>query len=138
MSSLLCRLSDNHPLSIEDDYACDADIIAPMISDLKMLLTSRTRLPMVEEIPLVNASIINYGINESFGSKIEMISRDKIMTSRISNALLRFEPRLVDVFITRKSNPEAVIFILQASYRHTPFRLEMIWDDSTGRFFFDE
>lgn len=137
--SLLVRLSDNYPLNEEDDYHWAIQSHDVLLNEFKMLLMSRARLPNIEDIPLVNASILNYGIDESF-SKINGInSRRLIMELRLKSVIARFEPRLTQVSLTSyMDEPEGIHFILRGVYLLTPIELELTWNDCTGRFYFNE
>ncbi|WP_312414944.1 GPW/gp25 family protein [Pseudescherichia sp.] len=137
--SLLSRLSDNHPQRVEDDYQWENGGQDTLIAELKMLFNSRARLPDIEAMPLVNASIINYGFNESFSNVLEISARRNIMEQRLRNTLARFEPRLTQVSLTSsKTSTEFISFMIQAMYRQQPVTLELKWDDCTGRFYFNE
>lgn len=137
--SLLCRLSDNYPLREEDDNSWNIHNPEALLRELKMLLISRVRLQDIENIPQVNSSVLNYGIDESFNN-IENISlRLPMMEMRLKNAISRFEPRLTDVEIIGYTNNEhSMNFILHAQYLRQPISLELRWDDCTGGFHFNE
>jgi len=138
-ASLLSRLSDNNPLSVEDDYHWDKDEQGALIAELKMLFNSRARLPNIEDIPLINASILNYGFNESFSNILEVSARRSVMEQRLRNMLARYEPRLTQVSLTsNKESTEFISFMLQAYYQQQPIVLALKWDDCTGRLYFYE
>lgn len=137
--SLLSRLSDNHPLSEEDDYHWSSSGRDVLLQELKMLFNSRSRLPDIEEIEFVNASIINYGFNESFGQIVEVSARRQELEERLKNTIARFEPRLTQVSLTAIAEPSnSISFRLQAMHLQEPIALELKWDDYIGRFYFNE
>ncbi|MRT15088.1 hypothetical protein GJV07_22675 [Enterobacteriaceae bacterium RIT711] len=139
LTSLLSRLSDNHPWHNEDDYPWELSANDILLAELKMILTSRVRMINIEDLPLVNESIINYGIDESFSKIQEISKRLDVMEMRLKNVIARFEPRLTNVSITNNINQNAIVtFYLQASYLNSSFVLEMKWNDCTGRFYFNE
>lgn len=138
-ASLLSRLSDDHPLREEDDHLCASQVYDRLLSELKMLLMSRSRLPDIEDIPLINASVLNYGIDESFCKINEINSRRVVLESRLKNVIARFEPRLSQVSLTSNTDKtQAIIFEIQGFYFTTPVKLKLIWNDCTGRFYFNE
>lgn len=138
MPSLLLRLCDDFPLDEEKLYLAgkDKDWI---LSELDMLFTSRPRFSYLEMLPLVNTSVLNFGINESLLPDYDVEDRKKIIAERIKNTLKRFEPRLTDVTIIIKAdNPDHVIFEINALHQELPMKFELIWDDCTGKFYLDE
>lgn len=138
MPSLLLRLSDNHPRNETDNYWAEDKSIW-LLNELKMLLSSRSRFAHIEDIPLVNASILNYGIDESVTQIIELGERKQVIETRIKKVLQRFEPRLTEVgIITKVDNPNHVIFEINGLCNLIPVKIELVWDDCTGRFYFNE
>ncbi|EMF07047.1 GPW/gp25 family protein [Serratia marcescens] len=139
-ASLLSRLSDNQPLREEDDDTWALPPHDTLLNELKMLLMSRARLPGIEENPLLNASILNYGIEEESPRKNnETNSRRLGLETRLKNTILRFEPRLSQMSLTSNIDDEhAFRFILRGVYSDTPIVLELTWDDYIGRFCFNE
>ncbi|WP_330984096.1 MULTISPECIES: hypothetical protein [Enterobacterales] len=138
-TSLLSRLSDNYPLREEDDYPWALQPYEVLLSEFKMLLTSRARLPDIENIPLINASVLNYGIDESFSKTNEIGSRRLMMETRLKNTIARFEPRLTQISLTSNmTDSHTICFILRGVFFLTPIVLELTWNDSTGRFYFNE
>lgn len=138
MPSLLARLCDDAPQAEEEIYRADEkkDWI---LSELDMLFTSRPRFSYLEEMPLVNSSVINFGINESVLPAYDVEGRKKIIAERIKNTLQRFEPRLTNVMIMIKAdNPDHVIFEINALHQALPIKFELVWDDCTGKFYLDE
>ncbi|MFS7305099.1 GPW/gp25 family protein [Rahnella inusitata] len=90
-------------------------------------------------MPLVNASILNYGINESVSQIHDTDRRKTIIEERIKNTFQRFEPRLSGVtIITKTNNPSHVIFEINALHNTLPVKFDLVWDDCTGKFYFDE
>lgn len=137
--SLLLTLSDNHPLREEDDYQCEALSHHQLLTELNMCLSSRARYPGIEEIPLINTSVLNFGIDESFQQTNELTPRRTIMEHRLKTAIARFEPRLTQVSITSKQDkPEEIQFNVQANYLQKRLTIQLIWNDDTGVFYFDE
>jgi len=137
--SLLLTLSDNHPLREEDDYQCEALSHHQLLTELNMCLSSRARYPGIEEIPLINTSVLNFGIDESFQQTNELTPRRTIMEHRLKTAIARFEPRLTQVSITSKQDkPEEIQFNVQANYLQQRLTIQLIWNDDTGVFYFDE
>lgn len=138
-ASLLSRLSDNHPFNQENDYPWASQTDEALLSELKMLLMSRARLPDIEEIPLINTSVLNYGIDESFSKINEINSRRQEMEKRIKNAIARFEPRLQHIELTSYTDDaQAICFTLRGVYFSRPIVLLLTWNDCTGRFYFNE
>ena len=138
-ASLLSRLSDNHPLHTEDDYHWAVQTQDSLLNELKMLLMSRVRLLDIENISLVNNSVLNYGIDESFSKIEEINARLSMLENLLKKAISRFEPRLTNVELTTSTNDlQAMNFILRAHYLHQPVTIELRWDDCTGRFYFNE
>jgi type VI secretion system protein ImpF len=137
--SLLLTLSDNHPLREEDDYQCEALSHHQLLTELNMCLSSRARYPGIEEISLINTSVLNFGIDESFQQTNELTPRRTIMEHRLKTAIARFEPRLTQVSITSKQDkPEEIQFNVQANYLQKRLTIQLIWNDDTGVFYFDE
>lgn len=100
---------------------------------------SRARLPDIENIPLINTSVLNYGIDESFSKIHEINSRRQVMENRIKNAIARFEPRLKQVVLTSDlDDAQAICFTLRGTYFSRHIVLVLTWSDCTGRFYFNE
>jgi type VI secretion system protein ImpF len=140
IASLLSRLSDNRPLcEEEDDFLWEASEGEFLLAELKLLFMSRVRSPEIEDIPLLNASVLNYGINESLSQVNEVNSRCLVLEQRIVNAIMRFEPRLTGVSLKSNLNASAfILFTLHAYYMNSPVVIELKWNDCTGRFYFHE
>lgn len=137
--SLLSRLSDNHPCELEDNYHCEEKPEETLLKELMMLLMSRTRTPDIEAIQYVNASILNYGIDESFSGVREVNTRKSTIEKRLMSALARFEPRLTKISVaSHTANSQNIIFSLQGYYAQSPVLFELEWDDCNGRFYLHE
>ena len=138
MPSLLLRLSDNTPYVEKNNYR-NEDKSTWLLDELKMLFSSRSSFAYLETLPLVNASILNYGINESVSQIHDTDRRKTIIEERIKNTFQRFEPRLSGVtIITKTNNPSHVIFEINALHNTLPVKFDLVWDDCTGKFYFDE
>ncbi|WP_237932226.1 GPW/gp25 family protein [Buttiauxella sp. S19-1] len=138
-ASLLFRLSDNHPLCEEDDYHWKSLSFEIQLNELKMLLMSCSRLPGIENIPLVNASILNYGIDTSFRKMNDMNSRRETLKTCLKTVIARFEPRLDKVTITDNSDcTHSIKFVLHGIFVSTPIALKLTWNDCIERFDFNE
>lgn len=137
--SLLSTLSDNHPQQEQDDYQCVALSRHELLAELKMLLNSRVRHPGIEAIPLINTSVLNFGIDESCQQTEDLISRKNIMHQRLEAALARYEPRLTQVTVTSKQErAEEIIFSVQGYYLQKLLTIQFKWDDGARVFYFDE
>jgi type VI secretion system protein ImpF len=139
MPSLLLRLSDNDPHNTEDNHSL-AETSPWLLNELKMLFSSRSRFTHIEAISLVNASILNYGINESLTQINELDKRQQEMQTRIKNTLQRFEPRLSGVNVMAKTDPSSsnVTFTINARHQGIALNIELVWDDYTGKLYFNE
>lgn len=138
-ASLISCLTDNAPLDKEEHYSQVSNMRETLLAELKMLFTSRARIPAIEDIPLINASVLNYGVDESFSKTNEPSVRYLVMEQRIKKVIIRFEPRLSQVSVnSHTDNPGFIQFTLHAYYFHVPVVLNLIWDDYTGKFYFDE
>ncbi|MEW7314514.1 GPW/gp25 family protein [Buttiauxella gaviniae] len=138
MPSLLLRLSDNFPQDENEHYQSE-EKSTWLLNELKMLFSSRARFAWIENLPLVNASVLNYGINESVSQIHDTDRRKTVIEERIKNTLLRFEPRLTDVVIITKMNESSnIIFEINALHKTLPVNFALVWDDCTGKFYFNE
>ncbi|MEN3753491.1 GPW/gp25 family protein [Mangrovibacter yixingensis] len=142
-TSLLVRLSDNDPHQDkdEDDYPWDLLPCELLVDELKMVLTSRVRMPDIDNMPEINASVLNYGINDSFVSDDETMSRYIVLEERITKAMQRFEPRLANFSVSRaadESEPEIMIFTITAHYEGALITVALKWNDMTGQFYIYE
>lgn len=138
MDSLLLILSDNSPLQTIDDLP----YIDPHIffkHELNMLLSSRIRFKYIEQIPLLNTSVLNYGINEPPSPTTDPIQRTADLKEQIELAIHRFEPRLMQVFINiYKSTLVATTFNIEAKYKTKSLHLMFTWNHCQGRGYFHE
>lgn len=135
-ASLLTRLSDNHPLQQEDDYLWDTDKNAALVGELMMVLSSRPRLPGINTLPLVSASILNYGFDDRFSQDEREQSRHKVIEAHLRHALRHFEPRLCDIQLSaHQQHADSFHFTLTARYAAAPFTLELVWDRCHERFY---
>ncbi|WP_282748887.1 GPW/gp25 family protein [Hafnia paralvei] len=135
LNSLLLRLADNFPDSVEDNLG-EKNNAHDFIDEIVMLLSSRPRLGYIESIPGLNTSVLNYGINEHFSENISRTERARILQERIVVALQRFESRLQDVDVT--SNFESlsrITFIIKGVSQNQPLEFTLVWDDAMSHFF---
>ena len=135
----MALLSDNFPNSKEDDYSREILGDEILLSEIKMLLNSRARIPYIDKIPMIDSSIINYGISEDFSHEDDLQKRIDKIVIRIKEALERFEPRLQDVTISCERKTYGVITIeLKAMCFGKIEVLKFSWNDSMRNFSFDE
>lgn len=135
----MTRLSDEDPSHTEDNHAKKEDYQEAFFYELRMLLTSRSRIPEIENISLVNCSVLNYGINESFTDIGEINSRRPALEQRLHDTIARFEPRLSKVSVTSAIiDNDKIVFTINAFYLQYPVLVELEWEDCTGRFYFNE
>ncbi|MCE0844168.1 GPW/gp25 family protein [Buttiauxella sp. A2-C1_F] len=135
-NSLLQRLADDMPDSIEDEWETKSHWI---FDELRMLFDSRPRIRSLEENNAVNSTVINYGLDEGFYSQESSIARGEIMRLRIENLLARFEPRLIDVSVNiHQPNLPRVEFIIQAQWNDQSLSCTLIWDDAMSTFYLNE
>lgn len=138
-ASLLSRLTDNYTFNKNDDFYRSPEINEMLLTEMKLLFLSRVRIPGIEDIELVNASVLNYGIDESLSRVNEINNRRTTMEHRIKNAVIRFEPRLTQISISSNiEDPDFILFTINAYYMHSPLILELKWNHCTGRFYFNE
>ncbi|MGQ6550915.1 GPW/gp25 family protein [Serratia sp. JSRIV001] len=132
MPSLLLRLSDNNPDREEDSFLEENNNW--LLNELGMLFSSCSRLAFLEDISLVNCSVLNYGINASVTQLTEFEQQKRVIEQRIKNALHRFEPRLTHVAVKAGSRQTAkVMFDIQAQYREEPMLFQLVWDECASR-----
>ncbi|MBI0278604.1 GPW/gp25 family protein (plasmid) [Hafnia alvei] len=134
MNTLLNRLSDDNPKD-QKDFSESDDKSRGLIDEILFLLSSRPRSYNVENIPAINCTILNYGVDDVFASDIPQIERNIIMQSRIQLALQRFEPRLRNVSITIDENGSQCFFIINADTDKAKVRFRLMWDDVINQFF---
>jgi type VI secretion system protein ImpF len=136
MSSLLKRLSDDQ---IDVKKQSDSEIgdkTSILFEEIMMILSSRPYDNSLSDVPLVNASILNYGISDVFDSDIPIAT---ILVSRIALALIRFEPRLYDIQVKAEDkNGPFFFFIIEANTVAGPVRYRIMWDHVISRFSWSE
>ncbi|WP_148872904.1 GPW/gp25 family protein [Serratia marcescens] len=134
MNTLLQRLSDNNPHDLND--ATEAENKSSRLAEeMLLLLSSRPRSYNVEHIPLVNNSILNYGVSDVFEKDTARVDRNNIMQSRIQVALQRFEPRLKNIVVSAgEQNGSYCAFIIEADTHHEHVRYRLMWDDVLSQF----
>ncbi|CAM3657675.1 MULTISPECIES: GPW/gp25 family protein [Rahnella] len=134
MKSLLQQLSDNNPKD-QNDISEAEDKSSTLIDEILLLLSSRPRSYRIDDIPLINASILNYGVSDVFASDTPRLERNAIMQSRIETALQRFEPRLKNVCVTPGEELGSLCsFIIDAETLAGEVRYRLMWDDVISQF----
>ncbi|WP_447840911.1 type VI secretion system baseplate subunit TssE [Enterobacter bugandensis] len=134
MNTLLQRLSDNNPKD-QDDLSEGEDKSDVLMNDILLLLSSRPRSYHVDDIPLINDSIINYGVSDFFNSDTQRQERIEIMRERIQQALIRFEPRLKNVVVSLGERVDGMsIFVIEANTINGAVRYHLMWDDVISQF----
>lgn len=138
-TSLLFLLSDDNPLCKEDDndwVKSPQDVIQ---DDLKMLLTSRTRCSNLEHVPLINGTILNYGISDSIGKSSDKSTVCINLTVHLKEIISRFEPRMSNVKVNGYIDHLNIIrFSISCCFCNAPIVLKLAWDDCIGKFSFYE
>lgn len=140
MISLLTRLADDHPNQPEEfGEHSSVNIEDKIIDEVMMILSSRPRSIFRADDPLLQGTIINYGINEHFPSDLSQHERYSLLRERIKNSLITFEPRLknIHVAVSEKDLSETV-FTLEADYNSHFIRCFLVWDDAMSQFFLRE
>lgn len=133
MLSFLIRLSDDNPTTEEEQYQPEGK--KWLLYELDMIFSSRPRFSYLEGMPFVNASVLNFGIDEYIPLIDEPELRKKIVEERIKKALQRFEPRLNCVTIViKKENKSYIIYEINALYNMSPVKIELSWDECRGVF----
>ena len=134
MKSLLQQLSDNNPKD-QNDISETEDKSSTLIDEILLLLSSRPRSYRIENIPLINKSILNYGVCDVFVSDTPRPERNAIMQSRIEIALQRFETRLTNVRVTPGDELGSLCsFIIDAETLTGEVRYRLMWDDVISQF----
>ena len=134
MKSLLQQLSDNNPKD-QNDISETEDKSSTLIDEILLLLSSRPRSYRIENIPLINKSILNYGVSDVFASDTPRPERNAIMQSRIEIALQRFETRLTNVRVTPGDELGSLCsFIIDAETLTGEVRYRLMWDDVISQF----
>lgn len=139
LPSLISRLSDNDPTTYKDSDKCTVTTFVEFVSELKMLLESRVRLPEVGNMPYINSTILNYGFDESFHTIHEPDARRVVLEKRLKQMFERFEPRLINMSISSDISIQEVIqFTLTGDFQNMHLVLKLSWDDYSGVFYFNE
>lgn len=136
MTSLLQRLSDDNPKQQGESVEVTESNFE---AEVMMLLYSRPRFSDVENIPVLNCTVLNYGIDEHFSSDMPKGERKFILQGRLETAIRRFEPRLKNVsFTVANEGIAGMIFLIDAHYQNKPVHYKLIWDDAISRFYLSE
>ncbi|WP_447866691.1 GPW/gp25 family protein [Rahnella bonaserana] len=134
MCSLLQQLSDDNPKN-QNDLTEAEDKSSKLIDEILLLLSSRPRSHSIDDIHLINESILNYGISDVFASDTPRLERNAIMQSRIKMALHRYEPRLKNVCVTHGEELGSLCsFIIEAETLTGEVRYRLMWDDVISQF----
>lgn len=134
MNTLLQRLSDNNPNN-QDDVAEGENKSSRLLEEMLLLLSSRPRSHHIEHIPLINNSILNYGVSDVFDKDTPRLDRNVIMQSRLKIALQRYEPRLKNIVVNAgEQNCGCCSFIIEADTSNGKVRYRLIWDDVISQF----
>lgn len=135
MLSLLLRLTDNIPEGSEDvGREKNSNDFQLLLDEIMMLLTSRPRFGYVENIPILNASILNYGIDELFVKNTSLDEHIIVLIQRIKLALKRFEPRLSNVEITAHRESLSIVnFVVNATFQRRKIVFTLNWDDAMNQ-----
>ncbi|AYN26643.1 hypothetical protein D8682_06360 [Buttiauxella sp. 3AFRM03] len=135
MNSLLQRLADDNPNDQYDD-AEGEDKSDVLVSEILLLLSSRPLNYHVENIRLINESIINYGVSDVFTSDTSRLEKISIMQARITLALQRFEPRLKSINVYPGETQKHInSFVIEAEGFLGNVRYHLMWDDVLNQFF---
>lgn len=134
MKTLLQHLADDNTKNADEQQEAE-DQSEVLIADILLIFSSRPRSYYVENIPVINESIINYGVSDIFSSDTPRLERNSIMRERIQTALKRFEPRLnqIEVFPGHTQNGISS-FIIEAEAFFGPVRYHLMWDDVISQF----
>ncbi|HHL2712507.1 TPA: GPW/gp25 family protein [Yersinia enterocolitica] len=135
MLSLLLRLADDFPENVEDILYGRNDIY-DLINEIVMMVSSRPRLVYMENIPELNTSVLNYGVNKHFIENTSQAERAKILQQRIVIALQRFESRLQDVEVAMYfGSLSRITFVIKGLYQNQSIDFTLVWDDAMSQFF---
>lgn len=138
MKSLLLLLSDDDPSNAIDDII-KVDPAVFFRHELNLLFSSRSRLPFIDEMPLISHSVVNYGFDETNIHDYEPLQRAEILKKRIVALLQRFEPRLAQVDVDiYNTDAGCTLFHMRAQHEGAPLLFKLGWDNCLGRFYFDE
>ena len=90
-------------------------------------------------MPLVKASVINYGVRDTFSSDTPDAIRNSVMQERIELALLRFEPRLRNTLVYSDNHENHThCFVIEADTDAGPVCYRVMWDDILSHFSLSE
>ncbi|HBE5310659.1 TPA: lysozyme family protein [Escherichia coli] len=136
MHSFLQFLRDDSPDSLEDvlNFAPSDDLKC----ELGMLLSSRPLHLEIDELPLINSSVLNYGIKSLVYSISDGEHSDTVngeISSRILLMLQRYEPRLEAPVVEHIVNDEHYsYFSVTALLFMDRVKLCIKWDKNSGEF----
>ncbi|MHA0273234.1 GPW/gp25 family protein [Enterobacter ludwigii] len=134
MNTLLQRLTDDNPKD-RNDLGADENKSDVLINDILLLLSSRPRSYHVDDIPLINESIINYGVSDFFTGDTQRQARIPIMRDRVQLALTRFEPRLKNIEVSIGEELNGISsFVIEANTINGAVRYHLMWDDVISLF----
>lgn len=140
MHSFLQFLRDDNPGSSEDrlNFIPSDDLKY----ELGMLLSSRPLYLETDELPFVNSSVLNYGINSSVYSVSAGEHSDAVndeISSRILMMIRRYEPRLEEPVVEHLSSDDNYSFFsVTALCFMERLKLCIKWDKNSGAFSLDE
>lgn len=138
MISLLTLLSDNTPHQTEECNEGESKS-SELIDELIMLLTSRPRSRHIIHDPILEKSVMNYGIHDIFPEGMILSDKRLVLISRIEGALKLFEPRLTQVEIkVVKDKSSETVFRLEANFDKRFIRYFLKWDDAMNQFYLRE
>lgn len=138
-TSLLRRLADDNPEEQEVDKFSLDDARLWIIPEIQMLLSSRPRVPALENEPRIHTTVVNYGMEEGFFSREGNQAHHEILRQRIATTLQRFEPRLTEVEVTLLRAEEAnARYLIQARCAAQPLLITLIWDDAMSCFYLNQ
>lgn len=136
--SFLQMLSDNNPKEKQDGHANEMEG-GYLLDELKMLFSTRCNFSQLQEIPIVNSSVLNYGIDEVMIREKVHDQQFELVEKYIEKILLRFEPRLLDPKVAIKNKTVSDISLeISALYENSPINIELYWDTERGKFYFNE
>lgn len=138
-TSLLRRLADDNPEDHEVDKFSLIDPWDWIMPEIQMLLSSRPRVPALENEPRIRTTVINYGVEEGFFSNQGDNTNHEILRQRIATTLQRFEPRLTEVEVTLLRAEEASArYLIQACCASQSLLITLIWDDAMSCFYLNK
>lgn len=116
-----------------------SEVKKELIKELNMLLHSRIRTSCYESMKEVNATIINYGVNEDELTLTDKVSREKQGEKVIVKLLKRFEPRLkkIDIKVIKNTSNETV-YLIEGSHLGKEISFQCQWKRQQGEIFINE